>query len=298
VRLGQARPAGGGATVAAMPHSSPGVGTVTGERVSTVDAAGALAYAAATNDDGARYADGRLAPPVFAVVATWPSLAAALADALPAGALAMVVHYEQDMHFARALSPGRILATRHQPFNVRPGRTGTRYTVHLASRDAAGGEPVLDQYATMFVRGLTGGDAAGPDAPDHGFPPPARATPVGQHTMVVDEDQTTRYRDISGDANPIHVDDDAARRVGLPGRIVHGLCTMAMAGRSVLAVVGGGDPAGLRRLAVRFADIVRPGDELTTTVYDGGVAGDRRIHPFETHVGGRLVVSHGRAELG
>ncbi|MEO6121672.1 MAG: MaoC/PaaZ C-terminal domain-containing protein [Acidimicrobiales bacterium] len=280
-----------------MARPTDTLGTESGPRFATVDVARAIAYAAATNDDNPAYASGRCAPPVFAAVATWESLLAALGDMVPAEAMSRIVHGEQDMHFLRPLVPGRGLVTRAWGFSVRPGRSGTRYTVRLTSVDANDAEPVLDQYVTLFARGLTGGQAIGPSAPGHAFAPADRSRPLGRHSVAVDEDQTLRYRDVSGDDNPIHLDDDAARGVGLPGRIVHGLCTMAMAGQSVLAVVSGGDPARLRRLAVRFADVVRPSTVLTTTVYDAGVVDGRHIHPFETHSVGRLVVSHGRAEI-
>lgn len=287
--------AGGGPELpsGAMGLPTGKLGTDYGVRLETVDDDRARAFAAATNDTA-----GRHAPPVFAVVPTWSSLTAALAGVLPAGSLPWIVHSAQDMHFHQALAPGRRLATRARAFNVRPGRTGARYTVHLASVDGDTGEPVLDQYATMLVRGLAGGEPSGPDAPDHAFPAAARALPVGEHTVTVDADQAVRYGQASGDHNPIHLDDEAARAVGLPGAILHGLCTMAMVGRSVVALVAGGDPDRLRRLAVRFAGVVRPGHDLVTTAYDGGTRDGRRIHPFETISDGRLVVSHGRAEVG
>ena len=62
-------------------------------------------------------------------------------------------------------------------------------------------------------------------------------------------DQAERYAEASGDHNPIHLDEEAARAVGLPGRILHGLCTMALAGRAVEQVAGR-EPT---RLAVRFS---------------------------------------------
>ena len=65
---------------------------------------------------------------------------------------------------------------------------------------------------------------------------------MGTFSVHVDDDQTYRYRDASGDTMPIHVDDELARSVGLPGIIAHGLCTMAMCSQSVIATVAGGDP--------------------------------------------------------
>ena len=42
---------------------------------------------------------------------------------------------------------------------------------------------------------------------------------------------TVRYAGASGDFNPIHIDEEFARQVGLPSRILHGLWTMAQVAR-------------------------------------------------------------------
>ena len=69
---------------------------------------------------------------------------------------------------------------------------------------------------------------------------------------------------------PIHLDDDFAKAMGLPGIIVHGLCTMAFCGRAVIATACPDDPSRLKRLAVRFAKIVQPSETVTHTLWDGG----------------------------
>ncbi len=61
---------------------------------------------------------------------------------------------------------------------------------------------------------------------------------LAEITYPVALDQTERYAAASGDDFAIHLDDEFARRVGLPGRIVHGLCTIAFAGRAVLEAAG------------------------------------------------------------
>jgi len=276
------------------------VGTSYPARTVVADGPRALAFAAATNDDNLHYRSGACLPPLFAVVPAWACLTEALAHVLPAGAAAMIVHSEHDLRLSEPLVAGQRITTRAEAFNLRPGRSGTRCTIRLVSEDPATSGPLVEQYVTMFVRSMTGGDPAGPDVPDHGFPPSARERLVGSHAVAVDLDQTERYAAVSGDDNPIHLDDVAARQVGLAGRIVHGLCSMAMAGSSVIALTAGGDPARLRRLALRFSDVVRPGDELLTSVYamaPDRATGDRCSYAFESSCSGRLVLSHGRAEV-
>ncbi len=273
------------------------LGTVYDERVTTIDADRAKQYAAATNDDNEAYTSGKYAPPVFAVVPTWEAMGLAVADVVPPEAVMMIVHGEQDMHFHQPLVPGTTLKTRAEAYSVRVGGSGTRYTVRVLSEDE-GGQPVVEQYVTMFIRGMSDGESGGPDKPAHDFPEEARSNKVGEYTVHVDEDQTFRYRDASGDNMPIHIDDDFAKSVGLPGIIAHGLCTMAMNSQAVIKTVADGDPARLKRLAVRFAANVFPGNDVVTEIYDAGEGpGGRKIYAFEATSDGATVIKNGRAEI-
>jgi acyl dehydratase len=74
---------------------------------------------------------------------------------------------------------------------------------------------------------------------------------------------TVRYAGASGDFNPIHIDDDFARQVGLPGKILHGLWTMAQVARA--QTEAGGGPHALRGLAVQFRGVGLPEREITVT---------------------------------
>jgi acyl dehydratase len=74
---------------------------------------------------------------------------------------------------------------------------------------------------------------------------------------------TVRYAGASGDFNPIHIDDDFAQQVGLPGKILHGLWTMAQVGRALTEA--GGGPHALKRLDVQFRGVGVPEREITVT---------------------------------
>jgi acyl dehydratase len=272
------------------------LGTTTDPITTTIDADRARRYAAATNDDNPAYTSGKLAPPVFGVVPTWESVGALVTQIIPPEALMFIVHGEQDMHYHQPLVPGMTLVTRAEAYSIRVGASGTRLTARILSDDESG-EPILEQFNTVFIRGMSDGESGGPDKPAHDFPDEARARPVGEHTVHVDDDQTFRYREASGDEMPIHLDDAFAKSVGLPGIIAHGLCTMAMCSQAVIQTVADGDPARLKRLAVRFADNVFPGSDVVTTVYDGGLRGDRRLHPFEAVSAGAVVIKNGLAEV-
>jgi len=75
---------------------------------------------------------------------------------------------------------------------------------------------------------------------------------------------TVRYAGASGDYNPIHIDEDFAKSVGLPGRILHGLYSMAQVARAASAA-GGGRPEALKRLSVQFRGMGVPEQEIVVT---------------------------------
>jgi acyl dehydratase len=86
---------------------------------------------------------------------------------------------------------------------------------------------------------------------------------IPQLSVTPDRYLTVRYAGASGDFNPIHIDEQFARQVGLPGRILHGLYTMAQVARAVTEA--GGGPQSLRRLNVQFRGMGVPEIELTIT---------------------------------
>jgi len=81
-------------------------------------------------------------------------------------------------------------------------------------------------------------------------------------------EQIAAYAEASGDHNPIHLDDQFARSVGLPGVIAHGMLQMGIA--ATVADEAAGGPDRLRRLSVRFAGMVVPGDTVLFTAEPAG----------------------------
>ena len=81
-------------------------------------------------------------------------------------------------------------------------------------------------------------------------------------------EQIAAYAEASGDQNPIHLDDDFARSVGLPGVIAHGMLQMGIL--ATVAVEAAGGPEHLRRMSVRFAGMVEPGDIVTFSATPDG----------------------------
>lgn len=250
-----------------------------------VEAERTVAYAKATNDPIAAHLDGELAPPVFAVVPVWESLVGAMSSVVPGDMLPMLVHGEQDIHLHRPITPGMRLVSSAEVIGTRCKSSGTTVIVH-ASTSTAEGEPVNEQYFVSFIRGWQAPASEGSDPPDHAFVPDGK--PDHEVKARIDTDQTFRYAPASGDSNPIHVDDEAARAVGLPGIIVHGLCTMAFTSWAAVNTLCGGDPRLLKRIAVRFSRPLLPGQEIATRFWG--------THYETTSNEGAVVIKNGLIE--
>jgi acyl dehydratase len=110
---------------------------------------------------------------------------------------------------------------------------------------------------------------------------------VRELAVTFTREQIAAYAEASGDPNPIHLDDELARSMGLPGVIAHGLLQMGL-----LAKVAGG-PGHLRRLSCRFAGMVQPGDTVTFRAEDR----DGRVELTALNQEGRAVLTKAFAEL-
>jgi len=269
------------------------LGRWTQERSFVVERERVRAYAAATNETRPEHVGGDLAPPVFAILPVWDVLHEASESIAPEEARRFIVHGEQDMFLHVPLVPGMELTARAAPVGVHPKPSGTTLVVKTETRDA-GGTLVDEQYVTEFFRGVVAEEGGGEAAPDHRVPEEVTGgEPAAAITYAFDDDQTYRYADASGDRFPIHLDEEFARAAGLPGIIVHGLCTMAFTSRAVLEAAGCGAGA-LRRLAVRFSRPVPPGESLTTRIWNVAPG----TYAFEAVDGaGQVVIKDGLAEV-
>lgn len=229
-----------------------------------VDADRAVAYAKATNDPTPEHLNGELAPPVFAILPVWEAIIAASTTVIPGDLLPLLVHGEQDIRLHQPITPGMRLRSEAAVIGVHPKPSGTGVVVRT-STTTADGDPVASQYVVLFVRAPFG-SARGEPAPAHDFDEGLRSTPSTTVRARIDDDQTFRYAEASGDPMPIHLDDAVARAAGLPGIIVHGLCTMAFTSWAAIRTAGG-DPRRLRRLAVRFSKPLLPGQEIATSFW-------------------------------
>ena len=107
---------------------------------------------------------------------------------------------------------------------------------------------------------------------------------------------TVRYAGASGDYNPIHIDEEFAKQVGLPGRILHGLWTMSQVARA--QTEAGGGPHALKRLSVQFRGMGLPEQEIVVRSSVKAV-GEDAVAVVETvaEQAGNQIIRNAEAEI-
>jgi acyl dehydratase len=117
-------------------------------------------------------------------------------------------------------------------------------------------------------------------------------------SRTVTQEQISAYAEASGDVNPIHVNEEFARMVGLPGTIAHGMLNMAILTEAVSRWAGGSDRVA--SLRVRFSKPLLPGDTITCTgkvVEVDEAAGVATLEVGATSDRGENVLTNGRATV-
>jgi acyl dehydratase len=105
-----------------------------------------------------------------------------------------------------------------------------------------------------------------------------------------------RYAGASGDFNPIHIDPEFAKAVGLPNTILHGLYMMGLAARAATDAAGG-DPRSLKRLSVQFRGMGAPETEIAVTGTVKSVEGGRAVIDVVAAQGENQTIRNAEAEV-
>jgi acyl dehydratase len=105
-----------------------------------------------------------------------------------------------------------------------------------------------------------------------------------------------RYAGASGDFNPIHIDDELAKAVGLPRNILHGLYSMGLVAKANAAVADG-DPRALKRLSVQMRGMGVPEAEIVVTGTVKSAEGNRVVVDTVAQQGDTTLIKNAEAEL-
>ncbi|KWX25969.1 dehydrogenase [Mycolicibacterium wolinskyi] len=234
--------------------------------------------------------------PTYAVIACSPFAAALKIGTFNFG---MLLHGSQEIRLFKPLPPAGKMTVVSEVADIQDKGEGKNAVVMLkgVGTDTDSGDVIAETLTTVVIRGeggfggQPGQRPAAPEIPDR--------APDARVALPTREDQALIYR-LSGDRNPLHSDPWFAKNLaGFPKPILHGLCTYGVAGRALVAELGGGDATKVHAVAARFTSPVFPGETLTTSIWrtEPGRAVFRTEAANPDGSGARLVLEDGAAEF-
>jgi acyl dehydratase len=119
---------------------------------------------------------------------------------------------------------------------------------------------------------------------------------VPELSVTPDKYLPHRYAGASGDFNPIHIDDEFAKMVGLPRNILHGLYSMGLVAKANAALAAG-DPRALKRLSVQFRGMGMPEQEIVVSGTVKSIDGDTVIVDTVANQGETVIIKNAEAEV-
>ncbi|OBH25308.1 dehydrogenase [Mycobacterium sp. E342] len=180
---------------------------------------------------------------------------------------ALLLHGSQGIRLHAPLPPAGKLSVVSEVADIQDKGEGKNAIIVLRGRgtDPDSGELIAETLTTLVIRqagGFGGSPGQRPIAPE--FPD---REPDASVALPTREDQALIYR-LSGDRNPLHSDPWFAKELaGFPKPILHGLCSYGVAGRALVAELGGGVAANVTSIDARFTSPVFPGETLTTLIW-------------------------------
>jgi acyl dehydratase len=171
------------------------------------------------------------------------------------------VHYTERLDFHRPVRPGDHLTINGIVAGIRPHRAGTHCHIRYEAIDREN-RPVFTEFTGALFRGV----ACRGEGVDLGLP----EEPAGDWSTGVVWNREIRvspmlpyvYDGCSDIVFAIHTSPAFAVGVGLPGIILQGTCTLALAARELVNREAGGDPQRLKTLSCRFSGMVQPGTTI------------------------------------
>ena len=207
-----------------------------------------------------------------------------------------LLHGEQSFTMHATLQPGKTYVGTYQVLGVVDKGAGKGALLFLRKelREKGHSDIVSTVTSTYFLRGDGGSGGSGGsmiEAPAP-HPVPDRA-PDQSCTLPILSRAALIYR-LSGDYNPIHADPALARKAGFDRPILHGLCSLGVATRAIIASCCNDEPERLQSLQLRFSSPVYPGETLVTDIWHDGAAVSFRSRVAERGV---VVLNNGRAAI-
>jgi acyl dehydratase len=284
------------------------IGREYGPEIHLVDKYKVMAYASAIGAQNLKYINNNehndIAPPSFPVTYELPLIYKLLSDPELHGGeeqakknMLMLVHGDQYMQFYEPIKPGDKITCRARITDIEDKGTGEIIKINMLSTYGNGTKMVESDWG-LFIRGAGSGQRQVNKKPR---PEEIHQTGQAAFTKVIKVpiDITYRYSKASNDYNPIHLDNEVAKKAGLDGIIVHGLCTMAMTSEGIIEAYLDSEPSKLLSLGVRFSAPVYPGDELVVEGWENGSEDSIDMIGFDVtrKSDGKKVIKDGKARV-
>ncbi|MEO9611850.1 MAG: MaoC/PaaZ C-terminal domain-containing protein [Nitratireductor sp.] len=204
-----------------------------------------------------------------------------------------ILHAEQFLTMARPLPPRGQVAASYRVTGItdKGPEKGCILYYEKTLREIEGGAEIGRVTSGVFCRGDggTGNHGSVPEA----LQPLPPTEPDMSVTRKADPRSALIYR-LSGDYNPIHASPPVAAKAGYDRPILHGLCTMGIAGQLLFEEMAGGEPARFGGFACRFSRPVFPGDTLRTDIWKTGDGARFRVTVEDRN---EVVLDRGQASL-
>ena len=207
-----------------------------------------------------------------------------------------VLHGEQAIELHRPLPPKATIKARSRITDIidKGKGKGALFFAERTLVDRATDEPLATLKSTTFARGDGGfGGPSGPQPEPHVLP---HREPDEVCDLPTLPQAALIYR-LSGDPNPLHADPQVAAAAGFDRPILHGLCTLGIAGHAILKTYCDYDTARFKSLKLRFSSPVFPGETIRTEMWRDGKHVSFRAKVVERDVvvlnNGLSVVSDG-----
>jgi acyl dehydratase len=240
------------------------VGTKVGPVEAELDARWAMAYAAALDDllpcyMDTRRAEGIITHPLFPVCFEWPAAGAIrtkLRARMAPGEPARGVHATHHTVLHRLLRPPMRLRTTAEVLGIERRSAGAYDVVRFETADHNGVPVCTTYYGSLYRKVEVNGPDRLADLPRPLSPAAIPRQPRAQIPIAIGAGAAHIYTECARIWNPIHTDARVAADAGLPGLILHGTATLALAVSAIVRTEGNSDPARVSEIAGRFGAMV------------------------------------------
>jgi acyl dehydratase len=246
-------------------------GAVTPSITQEIDQRWIAAFASGIGDSGIQYVDGDCpggirAHPIFPVCLEWPLVQEVSRIAMSAGLTTEEatagVHSTHALRLHRPIRPGDLLTTSARVTSVSRGRSGARLVIELETLDGMHRPVATTKMGMVFLSVTT--DAAEASRPSSPKSKPEEIDVLHELRVPIEPTTAIVYTECARIWNPIHTDPVVARRAGLPGPILHGTASLAIAASMVMEI--GGPEYRMVAVDAEFGAMVLVPSEITVRV--------------------------------